>query len=106
MREESNTMLRSKLLLASAKQLGQSGSGYTEVNWLSPYTSLTPHFYTLRTFPRVHCIVLQGLKFTEDYICSNTAEQCGGGGRGSLPLRWLPTHSDQSLWYAMSPFSG
>lgn len=34
--------------------------------------------YTLWTFPREHCIVLQGLKFTEDYICLSTAEQCSG----------------------------
>lgn len=34
--------------------------------------------YTLWTFPRERCIVLQGLKFTEDYICSSTAEQCRG----------------------------
>lgn len=70
--------------------------------------------YTLSTFPRERCIVLRGLKFTKDYICSSTAEQCrgwgGGGKRGSLPcyrtLWWLPTHSDQSLWYALSPIRG
>lgn len=61
--------------------------------------------YTLRTFPRECCIVLQGLKFTEDYICSSTAEQCRGmwGFLCQSLVRWLPTHSDQSLWHAMSP---
>jgi len=61
--------------------------------------------YTLRTFHREHCIVLQGLQFTEDYICSSTAEQCCRvwGSPCHSPVRLLPTHSDQSLWRAISP---
>lgn len=60
---------------------------------------------TLQTFPREHCIVLRGLKFTEDYICSSTAEQCRGMWCSPChgPVRWPPTHSDQSLCYAVSP---
>lgn len=65
--------------------------------------------YTQWSFPREHCIVLQRLKFTKDYICSSTAEQCRGGTWESpfySSVWWLPTHSDQSQWYAMSTIRG